>query len=59
MSALAWAGRLLGIVGIVVCAVAGLARVTGHYVLGGFPHGTSREPRNDAEKRGILASGEQ
>jgi hypothetical protein len=37
MSTLTWAGRLLGIVGIVVCAVAGLARVTGHYVLGGFP----------------------
>jgi len=37
MSALAWAGRLMGIVGILVCAVAGTARLTGHYLLGGFP----------------------
>jgi len=27
----------MGIVGILVCAVAGTARLTGHYLLGGFP----------------------
>jgi hypothetical protein len=37
MSALTWIGRLVGVVGIVVCAVAGLARLSGHYTLGGFP----------------------
>ena len=37
MSALTWIGRLLGIVGIVACAVAGLARLSGHYTLSGFP----------------------
>jgi hypothetical protein len=37
MTALAMAGRILGIVGIVVCAVSALERVSGHYALGGFP----------------------
>ena len=37
MSALALAGRILGIVGIIVCAVSVVARVAGHYMLGGFP----------------------
>ena len=30
-------GRVLGIVGAIACAVAGLARLAGHYLLGGFP----------------------
>ena len=34
---LAWLGRLAGIVGLVVCAVTGLARLVGHYTLGGVP----------------------
>jgi hypothetical protein len=37
MHALAWVGRLLGIVGAIVCAVAGVARLSGHYSLHGFP----------------------
>jgi hypothetical protein len=37
MSALETAGRILGIVGIVVCAVSVVSRVTGHYTLGGYP----------------------
>ena len=35
--ALAWLGRLLGAVGIVVCAISGIARLAGRYTLGGFP----------------------
>ena len=34
---LAWLGRLLGIVGIIVCVIAGLARLIGLYKLSGFP----------------------
>ena len=37
LEALAWLGRLLGLVGIVVCAFAGLLRLAGHYTLSGFP----------------------
>jgi hypothetical protein len=37
MDALAWVGRLLGLIGIVVCAIAGLGRLAGHYTLHGFP----------------------
>ena len=37
LNALAWAGRLLGIVGMVVCAIAGLARLSGRYQFDGFP----------------------
>ena len=37
MTAMATAGRILGIVGIVVCAVSVAERVTGHYTLGGIP----------------------
>ena len=39
--ALAWLGRVLGIVGLVVCAVSGLARLAGRYTLNGFPVITS------------------
>lgn len=35
--ALASLGRFLGVVGLVVCAVSGLARLAGHYTLGRFP----------------------
>ena len=35
-----WAGRIVGIIGLLVCALAVLARVTGHYTLGGFQVGT-------------------
>jgi hypothetical protein len=39
-AATAWAGRILGIVGLVLCAVAVLGRISGHYTLGGFQVGT-------------------
>lgn len=35
-----WAGRIVGIVGLLLCALAVLARLTGHYTLGGFQAGT-------------------
>ena len=34
---LAWLGRLLGVVGLAVCAVSGIARLAGRYTLDGFP----------------------
>lgn len=37
MTGLAWIGRVLGIVGIVVCVVSVIERVAGQYVLAGFP----------------------
>ena len=30
-------GRLLGVAGLVICAIAGAARLVGRYTLGGFP----------------------
>ena len=35
--ALAWLGRLLGALGIVVCAISGIARLAARYTVGGFP----------------------
>lgn len=37
---LLWIGRLGGVVGVVLCAVAVLARIGGAYVLAGFQVGT-------------------
>lgn len=37
MMAWTWLWRSLGIVGIVVCAVSAIARLSGHYMLGGLP----------------------
>lgn len=37
MNQIALAGKLLGIIGIVMCIVGGITRLTGHYTLGGFP----------------------
>jgi hypothetical protein len=37
---LLWLGRLAGVAGLAVCAVAGLARVSGAYWLGAFQVGT-------------------
>ncbi|HLX30988.1 MAG TPA: hypothetical protein VKV24_21125 [Casimicrobiaceae bacterium] len=33
----ALAGKVLGIIGIVMCIIAGIARLTGHYTIGSFP----------------------
>jgi hypothetical protein len=38
--ALLWMGRLLGVIGAVVCALAVLVRLVGNYTLGGFEIGT-------------------
>jgi hypothetical protein len=37
---LLWIGRVAGVVGFLVCAVAGLARLSGLFWLGGFQVGT-------------------
>lgn len=39
-TATGWVGRIVGIAGLVLCALAVLARLTGHYTLGGFQVGT-------------------
>lgn len=35
-----WAGRIAGVAGLVLCALAVLSRITGHYTLAGFQVGT-------------------
>jgi hypothetical protein len=37
---LLWAGRLAGVIGIVVCALALFVRISGSYTLAGFEVGT-------------------
>lgn len=37
---LLWVGRIAGIAGILLCGVAGLARISGYYWLGNFQVGT-------------------
>ena len=37
---LLWVGRLAGVVGLVVCAAAGLLRLSGAFFVGGFQVGT-------------------
>jgi hypothetical protein len=37
MAQVALAGKVLGIIGIVMCVIAGITRLSGHYTLGGFP----------------------
>lgn len=39
-SVLRWTGRLAGLAGVVICAIAILARLTGAYYVGGFQVGT-------------------
>lgn len=39
-AAAGWAGRIVGIVGLLLCALAVLARITGHYTVAGFEAGT-------------------
>ena len=38
--ALLWLGRLMGVVGVVVCALALVVRLSGQYTFGGFEIGT-------------------
>lgn len=40
MNALLFLGRLAGIIGVLVCLVAGVARVAGHYFVAGYSVGT-------------------
>lgn len=42
-AATGWLGRIAGIVGLLLCALAVVARITGHYTLGGFQVGTLLE----------------
>jgi len=37
MNVLANAGRLLVVIGMIVCAIAGVTSLAGHYTLHGFP----------------------
>lgn len=37
---LLWIGRVAGVGGVLLCAVAAVARISGHYFLGGFQVGT-------------------
>lgn len=38
--ALMWIGKTVGVIGVVVGAIAALERVSGHYTVGGFQVGT-------------------
>ena len=38
--ALLWLGRIVGVIGVVVCALALVVRLTGHYTYAGFEIGT-------------------
>ncbi|MDQ2918030.1 MAG: hypothetical protein M3R40_12920 [Pseudomonadota bacterium] len=40
MDVLLWIGRLVGVVGVLVCALAAVVRVGGNYVFGGYQVGT-------------------
>ena len=37
---LLWVGRIAGVGGLLLCVMAGLVRITGHYWLGSFQVGT-------------------
>jgi hypothetical protein len=37
---LLWIGRIAGVVGVLLCAVAVIARLSGHYLLASFQVGT-------------------
>jgi hypothetical protein len=37
---LLWLGRIAGVVGLVICGVAGVTRLSGAYFLGGYQVGT-------------------
>ena len=40
MDGLLWAGRLVGVTGVLICVLAVIVRLGGHYLLGGFQVGT-------------------
>ena len=52
---LRWTGRISGLVGFVVCAVAVLARASGSFVLGDFQVGTLLQAGMTAMILGCLA----
>ena len=37
---LVWIGRVAGVIGVLVCALGAIARVTGHYTVGNYQAGT-------------------
>jgi hypothetical protein len=39
-AALVWIGRVAGAIGVAVCALGAIARVTGHYTVGNYQAGT-------------------
>lgn len=52
---LLWVGRLAGLVGVLVCAVAFVGRVSGTWILGGFQVGTLLQGGMAAMLLGCLA----
>ncbi|GAB4167573.1 MAG: hypothetical protein Fur0039_05440 [Rhodocyclaceae bacterium] len=54
-NALLWAGRLAGIAGVLVTALAVLARLAGNFLVGGFQVGTLMQAGTAAMVFGCLA----
>ncbi|MGE5089972.1 MAG: hypothetical protein ACM3QY_12650 [Candidatus Levyibacteriota bacterium] len=38
--ALVWSGRAVGVIGVAICAIGAIARLTGHYTVGSYQAGT-------------------
>ena len=53
--ALVWIGRAVGVIGVAICALGAVARVTGHYTLGSYQAGTLLLEGNAAMVAGCFA----
>ena len=54
-SALVWIGRVAGAIGVAICALGSVARVTGHYTVGSYQVGTLLLAGTAAMVAGCLA----
>lgn len=54
-SALVWVGRAAGTIGVAVCALGSVARITGHYTVGSYQVGTLLLAGTAAMAAGCLA----
>ncbi len=52
---LVWVGRLAGIIGLVLCAIAIVARLSGSWMIGGFQVGTMLQAGTAGMVLGCLA----
>ena len=52
---LLWIGRLAGLIGVIVCAAAGLSRLSGSWSIGSFQVGTMLQAGMAAMVLGCLA----